>query len=144
MTFAGNGQPPVGSGPLLPLAVAQPGRCQVLVVGMNPVTDPQFDLAPQTFSGGWDLTGGGQPSSCTAEPAATPVTAPVPDTTSPVPVAPLKATSATTPTGMARTGRNSDRLAVIGLLAIAVGLGAVVGARRIRPPSSAAAPTGSR
>jgi hypothetical protein len=134
VAFADGGDPPAGSGPLLPFVVAQPARCQLLFVGLNPVTDPSFDVTPQTYSGGWDLGGDGSPGGCSVYPAAAPDPAPVPETVAVPVTAPVAATTpapvaASGGTGLARTGRASDRWAVLGALAIVVGLGAIVGAR---------------
>jgi hypothetical protein len=132
--FTDGGEPPLGSGPLLMLAAPQPSQCQVLLLGVDPVFTTDFGLEPQTYAAGWDLTGTGQPPGCVANPAATPGSVPV-DDASGVPVAaPTDATAAedstASPSAIARTGRGSDRLAVIGGLAVVAGLGAIFGSRR--------------
>lgn len=145
VTFTDDDQPAVGSGPLVPVLAAQPSRCEVLFVGQNPVLDADFAVAPQTYSGGWDLDGTGQPTGCRTEPAATPATDPVPETVAAVPAAttPVHESVAAAPSSaaMARTGRGSDRLAVIGLLAIVIGLGAVACARPRRSPAEPRIPS---
>ena len=132
VTFTEDG-PPVGSGPLLPLLAAQPSQCQVLFVGENPVAGSSIGVVPQTFSAGWDLSGTGAPPGCTAPPVVTPGGTPVEEPTA-VPVA-SPADAAATPASngtIARTGRGSDRLAVIGALAVILGLGAIVSTRTRR------------
>jgi hypothetical protein len=150
VTFANNTQPPPDSGPLLPIVVARPADCQVLFLGQNPARAATFTVSPQTYTGGWDLSGSGQPSGCVVDPAATPVTAPVGTTGGATPAAAV-ATSALPSTGagsptttatMARTGRESGRLAAIGAISILLGLLAIAVTRRSAPVYSGS--TGSR
>jgi hypothetical protein len=117
VTFTDAEQPANGSGPLLALVAARPTQCQVLLVGQDPVSSgAEFALEPQTFSGGWDLASAGVPSSCTTSPAGIPATGPS--------AAPVGETSPTT-VQIARTGRGSDRLAVIGAVSVLAGAMAV-------------------
>jgi hypothetical protein len=131
VTFTDGDPPPAGSGPLLSLAAPQPSACQVLVLGQDPVYSPGFSLAPMTYSAGWDLSGTGQPPGCTEAPAGTPGAPPV-EQPSAAPVAATADASAAPTGGMARTGRGSDRLAMIGGIAIVVGLVAMAGSRSPR------------
>ncbi len=140
--FTDGDQPPTGSGPLLPFVVAQPTECQVLFVGQNPIRDPDFGVAPQTYTGSWELAGAGRPSDCTTDPAGTPVSMPVGETAAPPASAPGAApavmpltagASGSTPTAsMARTGTTSGPLAAVGGSAIVLGLVAIAAARSRR------------
>ncbi len=131
VTFSDEGPPGAGTGPLLALAAAQPSQCTVLFLGQNPGYAPDFGVEPQTYTAGWDLTGTGQSPGCTVETADTPG-----GTTAAEPAAVPVASEAVGVTGtspasgtIARTGAFTDRLAVTGVLAIVVGLAAVLGAR---------------
>ncbi len=151
VSFTNGGQPPTDSGPLLPVVASRPVDCQIVFVGENPVQDPGFSVAPQTYAGGWDLSGRGQPSVCEADPATTPTSTPVGATATPASVSgtgALPATGAGSPATtatMARTGRSSTRLAGIGALAVLLGLAAIAMAREPggRSPSYSGS-TGSR
>ena len=122
VTFTDSDQPASGSGPLLSLLAARPTQCQVLVVGQNPVSNgAEFALEPQTFSGGWDLSSTGTPSACTAPPVEIP--AAVPESASVPTAAPGNAASPSAQ--VARTGRGSDRLAIIGALSVLAGAVAI-------------------
>lgn len=144
VAFTDGDPPPEGSGPLLGLVTAQPSECQVLFLGQDPTYNPDFDVAPQTFSGGWDLTGTVQAPGCTAQPAETPGGTPI-EEPSAVPVAsPTDVAASGSGSGsgsMARTGQGSDRLAAIGFLAVVIGLGASWGARPRREPAEAHRPS---
>lgn len=126
----GEAQPPVGSGPLIPMFVARPSSCQILAVGQNPVDrGAGFTLESQTFAGGWDLDASGAPSGCTATPEGDPTGAPAAGTgdggAAPA-SSPLPATDGTGSTGsIARTGATSDRLALVGATSVLLGLVAV-------------------
>ena len=126
VTFTGSGGPPDGSGPLIPFVAARPADCQVVMVGQNPVSSGGFALQPQTFAGGWALSGGAAPDGCAAAPAGVPAT----PATAPAAPAALPETGSGAPTSqIARTGQMSDLLALVGGLAVLVGGIAVVGAR---------------
>ncbi len=135
VAFSDGDPPPSGQGPLIGLVAARPADCQILFLGEDPVRDPDFDVHPDSASGGWDLDASGQPAGCVVDPAGTPVTAAVDPagTTTGAPGA-LPATGAGasgTTASMARTGRSSEPLAVSGLAAILLGsMGVVVGRAR--------------
>ena len=147
--FTDSDNPPAGSGPLLPFVVARPLDCQILFVGENPIENPDFGVSPQTYTGGWDLAGNGEPAGCTVDPVAAAASTPVGDVTAtpvsdPGGASPSAAGDAPAAApSMARTGATSGPLAAVGLLAVAFGLAAIRAGRPRRGVADYCAPPDS-
>lgn len=115
VTFTDNETPPAGSTPLLPLLASQPTTCGVLFQAntVTAVNGSNVTLAARTANGGWDLTGAGAPTGCTA-PATTTTTTTVKSSNG--------AGAATDPPTLPYTGSSSVPLALVGVVLIGLGL----------------------
>jgi hypothetical protein len=122
VTFTDPGNPPAGSTPLLGLLASQPSSCGVLYQAntVTAVNGTNVTLSARTLDGGWDLTGAGTPTGCTAPATTTTTTSPTNA------VSPAKVVDVTTdPATLPQTGSTSLPLALVAFGLIGIGIAAI-------------------